>query len=471
MTAPLPVRPAPRTSEPLTSYAARLADANGVARARVLLPYRHDIDVPKAELFAVADLGGLHAEAASRLTMDRYPQAIRGHGVTRRHGWRLHFAVTWICPSCTPSTGHTDLLWQTALMPVCLRCGCYLVRAEGPRVPVPANSKVLELVGILSGWAEASIDDPRLRAQLYRLRRRCQLLGPMVDAGQPAEDLDKPAVDVNAARQWGAYPSQDPTTVAALLLLAGKRLVQEKRCHLVDARKHQAAEFTNVDRDRLGWFLTRVRRHVTHDGLCPDHVPAMLPTPIGDEPRRPGQWLSSTRAAVALYLLISRASDLDSTPEVAMAVLGVAGIPSCLLIDGIYAGDGLRECDADLLGSALDELLADGLVDFRRRRDTLWPITRLPKAVGQRLRMTDSKAATAQQLALGWIWTSLTSGAMRSSRWPHIPDRDVHAFAAVLDPEIRLVLHETGQQVLADADLATIPIPHTTWPAITRRYG
>ena len=35
---PLPVRPNPRVGEPLTAYAARLADANGVTRTRVLLP-------------------------------------------------------------------------------------------------------------------------------------------------------------------------------------------------------------------------------------------------------------------------------------------------------------------------------------------------------------------------------------------------------------------------------------------------
>ena len=50
---------------------------------------------------------------------------------------------------------------------------------------------------------------------------------------------------------------------------------------------------------------------------------------------------------------------------------------------------------------------------------------------------------------------------MRSSRWPHLPDRDVHAFDARIDPETRLVLHETGQQLLADADLRTIPATRT----------
>ena len=48
--APLPVRPEPGTREPLSGYAVRLAEANGVTPSRVLPPWRHDIDVPKDEL-------------------------------------------------------------------------------------------------------------------------------------------------------------------------------------------------------------------------------------------------------------------------------------------------------------------------------------------------------------------------------------------------------------------------------------
>ena len=61
----LPVRPAPRPSEPLSSYAARLADANGIHRGRVLPRYRHDIDIPKPELDAVASLAGKVSISAS----------------------------------------------------------------------------------------------------------------------------------------------------------------------------------------------------------------------------------------------------------------------------------------------------------------------------------------------------------------------------------------------------------------------
>jgi hypothetical protein len=472
MTVPLPVRPNPRPSEPLSSYAARLADANCLSRSRILVPWRHDIDVPKAELDTVATMGGLDADAARRLTMNRYPMAIRGHGQHRRHGWRLHHAVVWICPACTMRTGHTDLLWQTALMPVCLRCGCYLVPAGTPHIVRPAHPRVIELAAILRDLAETAIDQPRARGILYRLRRRCRATAATVQDDPHGAEPGLPVVDVTAARQWGAYPSPDPGTVATLLVLCGRRLVLEKRQRPAHSRRHQGAGFTPADQDRLDWFLTRLRHHATSEGLHPRHVPALLPLPANDDApaRRPGQWLSLTRAAVALHLLIAQALDGHATPEDATAALGVTGIPTSLLIDGIHTGAGLRDQDTDLLSRALDGLLAGGLVDYQRRRDTLRAVTRLPSSTTRRLPPSADRS-DIQVLVLGWIWTRFTHGPMRSSPWPHIPDRDIHAYDTRIDPETRLLLHETGQQLLADTDLLTIPTAQATRAAVTRRYG
>ena len=468
----LPVRPAPRTSEPLSSYAVRLADANGIHRARVLPRYRHDIDIPARELEVVASLAGLDDAAARQLTMNRYPLAIRGHGIQRRHGWRHHFDVVWLCPACTLTTGHTDLLWQTALMPVCIRCRCYLVQAGAAHTVTPANPRVLELAEILRDLAEAAIEQPRARGILYRLRRRCQALAGTIDSRLVDANPELSTVDVAAARMWGAYPSPDPGTVAALLVLSGRRLVRDKRQRPAHARQHQAAESTPADRARLDWFLTRLRHHVTKDGLHPRHVPALLPIPTGDDApaRRPGQWLSLTRAATALHLLITQAHGGDPTPEESTAALGVTGIPISLLIDGIHTGAGLRGQDADLLGRALDALLAAGLVDYQRRRDTLRSVTYLPASATRLLPPTLARA-DLDVLALGWIWTRFTQGPMRSSHWPHIPDRDIHAFDTRIDPETRLLLHEAGQQVLADANFLVIPAARTTFAGVTRRYG
>lgn len=465
----LPVRPAPHPGESLSSYAVRLADANGLVRGRVLPAWRHDIDVPPSELSTIGSLAALDPAAATQLTMDRYPLAVRGHGPQRRHGWRLHHAVAWVCPSCTVSTGHRELLWQTALMPVCLRCSCYLIRAGSPHVAVPAHPRVLEVVQTLAGLAEASIADRGARQVLYRRRRRCQDLAATIDSDSLGRGGDLPPVDLAAARRWDAYPCPDPTTVAALLVLtSGRRGRRSKPAHL---RCHQSALFTDADRDRLDWFLTRLRHHVHQDGLRPDHVPSMLPPPPGEEERTPGAWLSLTRAATALHMLISQASGHAETPGEAMTALGVVGIPSCVLIDGIHAGQGLREQDGDLLTTALQQLLTDGLLDYQRRRDSLRPVSRLPGTTLRRLPVTIASVPGFRSLALAWIWTRFTHGPMRSSPWPTTPDRDVHAFDQNIDPETRLVLHETGQQLLADTDLLHIPATQTTWAGIARRYG
>lgn len=465
----LPVRPTPRPGEPLSSYAVRLADANGLARGWVLPAWRHDIDVPRRELSTIGSLAALDPGAATQLTMDRYPLAVRGHGPQRRHGWRLHHAVAWVCPSCTVSTGHRELLWQTALVPVCQRCSCYLIRAGSPHIVVPAPPRVLEIVQGLAELAEASVEDRGAREVLYRRRRRCQDLATTI--GHDSFDLggDLPPVGLAAARRWGAYPCPDPATVAALLVLTGPRRGRgSKPAHL---RCGQSSVFTDADRDRLDWFLTRLRHHVHEDGLRPDHVPSMLPPPQGDDARKPGAWLSLTRAATALHMLISQATGDTETPEAAMAALGVVGIPSCVLIDGIHSGQGLREQDGDLLTAALQELLAAGLIDYQRRRDVLRAVTRLPRTAHRRLPSVITMKPVFRRVALAWIWTRFTHGPMRSSPWPTTPDRDVHAFDQRIDPETRLALHETGQQLLADTDMLQIPPTQTTWAGIARRYG
>lgn len=270
----------------------------------------------------------------------------------------------------------------------------------------------------------------------------------------------------------GCLPITHPRTVAALLVLCGRRLVRERRQRPAHARQHQAAEFTPADHALLDRVLTRLRHHATKDGLHAGHVPALLPLPIVDgvPARRPGQWLSLTRAATALHMLITQAHDGDATPEASTAALGVTGIPTSLLIDGIHTGAGLRHQDADLLSRSLDALLGAGLVDYRRRRETLRAVTHLPSSA-TRLLPPSLARADLDVLALGWIWTRFTHGPMRSSPWPHIPDRDIHGFDIRIDPETRLLLHETGQQLLADADLVTIAASRGAVDRVTRRFG
>lgn len=487
---PLPVRPAPAPGEPLAAYITRLADANRISRARITRQ-EANIVMPREGLHRIAALAGLDPPQLRQLTLDRYPPTVRGTGPTRRHGWRLPPTTAWTCPGCTRTTGHMELLWQSALMPVCRRCGTYLSTDPSDPTPAPAPVEVLDLTAGLAALAETSIDAPSARRRLARYRRVCAALASDIDEQWPPRPDTLSPVDPSAARQWGAYPSPDPATVATILVTAigmtwgrdGRlrvkithrrtdRLTQpDTRSRRSGCAPSPAVPFSVEDRRRLDWFLTRLRHHATVDGLRPGHVPATLPR-AGDQerPPGPGAWLSRARAATALHLLIAQASGLDSTPETSLAALGLAGIPSCLLIDGVHEGLGLRDADAQTLTGGLDLLLAGGLVDYQRRRGTLRPITHLPARARRRLRIRDGYQYTADQLALGWLWTRFTHGPMRSSRWPDLPDRDIHAFDTALEPETRLLLHETGARLLADADLLSAPLTAATWTALTRRY-
>lgn len=492
MTAPLPVRPTPRPGEPLTSYAGRLADANGLNRGWVLAAHRRDVGVPTNELSTVANLAGLTDGEAAQLTMDRYPPTVRGLGPTHRGGWRLHFSVEWVCPRCTAVTGHRELLWQTALMPVCLRCGSYLAQKGPDLVPHPAPDRVLTVAASLADRAEASITSRWTRQQLGALRRLCASIAQTAGDDWPPRPAHWPPVDQQAAREWGAYPSPDPVTVGAVLAAAASPTSRQQRDLLVreaitrarsEPNRHPSKylphrppailqQFAGADKRRLSWFRRRLRHHIHHDGLRPDHVPTTLPaTSDRLQPPGPGQWLSRARAATALHLLIGQATGLDATPVASLTALGVPDIPTSLLIEAIHTGRGLRHADAAVLTDGLDLLLQAGLMDYQRRRDILRTIGHLPPATARCLTLQNSYRFTGEQLAMSWIWMRFTHGPMRSSRWPSIPDRDVHKFAAALDPETLLILHETGQQLLADADLTTIPFTHATQPVASRRYG
>jgi hypothetical protein len=220
--------------------------------------------------------------------------------------------------------------------------------------------------------------------------------------------------------------------------------------------------------ERLEWMLTRLRHHVHHDGLRPEHVPSMLPPPMGAPAPGPGAWLSRTRAATALYLLITQARGGHVIPEAAMAALGVTGIPTCALIDAVHTAHGLRERDADLLSAALDQLVAAGLVDYQRRRDTLRAVTRLPSTAdgcSPTPRAGPHRREPCARMDLDPVHPR-----------PHAlqpvattPDRDIAAFDARLDPESKLVLAETAQQLLADAD--AVHATQMTWATVDRRYG
>ncbi len=507
MIGPLPVRPTPQPGEPLTSYAARLAEANGLPRGMAIDRHRRDIDVPADELDTLAALARLDDRAAARLTMDRYPPTVRGRGPTHRGGWRLHFSVEWVCPCCTALTGRRELLWQTALSPVCRECRALLVPAGRQGVSAQeASDRLLEVVGELTSLAEASIGHHSARVRLGVFRRVCAVVAQTIDDQWPDRPSGLPALDMAAARRWGVFPSPNPDTVAVILSTAAPalhsgyhrdRLLREgahrqRRGHTLtvppqhvpNARRYLPkrppsppkrapilAGFNRDDARRLQWLITQLAHQVRRHGIHPDHVPALLPAPGEDGLPDPTVWRTRWHCAVVLHMLLTHVHDGPTSSARACHAFGTTDTDTSLLLDGIRLGRGIHEPDAARLTDAVDVLIDAGLVDYQRRRDTLRPLTRLPRLPIAIDRLPDIDDHPGRELALAWIWTRLTHGPSFTSPRPFIADRHVRAFDAAIDPETRLVLAETGQQLLADADVITIPTTQATWVAVTRRYG
>ena len=507
MTLAWPVRPEPLPGEPLTSYAVRLADANGLPRGMVIDRHRRDIDVPTDELHTVAALAGLDAGAAARLTMDRYPPTVRGRGKTHRGGWRLHFSVEWVCPGCTALTGHRELLWQTALSPVCRECRVLLVPADRRGVSAQeASDRLLDLVNELTSLAETSIAHQSARMRLGAFRRLCAVVAQTIDNQWPDRPSGLPALDVPAARRWGVFPSSDPGTVAVILSAAAPalhsgyhrdRLLREgaerrrrgytltvppqyvpnagrylpKRPPSPPKSAPILAGFNREDARRLGWLITQLTHQVRRHGIHPDHVPALLPAPGDDGLPDPAVWRTRWHFAIALHMLLTHVNDGATSSAHACHAFGTTDTDTSLLLDGIRLGRGIHDLDAARLTDAVGLLVDGGLVDYQRRRDTLRPLTRLPRLPLAAGRLPEIDGHPGHDLALTWIWTRLTHGPAFTSPRPFIADRHVRAFDAAIDPETRLTLAETGQQLLADADVTTIPTTHATWAPVTRRYG
>lgn len=496
---PLPVRPAPRTGESFTSYAARLADANGLTRSAVLPRYRRDVGVPPEDLANVAALGHLDAADAALLTMDRYPPTVRGAGPTHRGGWRLHYATSWSCAGCTATIGHAELLWQTALLPVCRDCGLLLVRGRPAHGPIPASPEVLDIVTRLVDLAEDAVTRRAARARLGRFRRLCASIAQTADDTWPVRPEDLPAVDRNAARQWGAFPSSDPATVATLLVaaapglhsnreyerLAREALLRRRGQPLTHPAKYLPqrppapaprppilAGFTATDGERLRWLLAQLTRLARRHGLAPQHVPAMLPAPNETAPLPPpSQWRTAHLGAIALHLVLSTVHDEPASTSRTCTRFGEVDDDTSALLDGLRLGRGIAQGDADLLVAAAGQLVQSGLVDYQRRRDILRPVTHLPTLTVPDTRLPPVDGIPGRTLAVGWIWTELTHGPMWTSGMPLLPTRAVLAFDRQIDPETRLDLYESGVRALAAADLIRVDAANALTPIVTRRYG
>jgi len=375
--------------------------------------------------------------------------------------------------------------------------------AEPATVPSP---RLVYIVDELTALAEASVVHQSARLRLGSFRRLCAVVAQTIDDQWPDRPSGLPDLDLDAARRWGVFPSPDPGTVAVILSATAPALrsghlrdqllregAQRRRRghtltvppkHVPNARKYLPrrppaptktapilAGFNREDARRLQWLITQLTHQVRRHGIHPDHVPALLPALGEDGLPDPAVWRTRWHSAIALHMLLSHVHDGPTSSARACHAFGTTDEDTSLLLDGIRLGRGIHDLDAARLTDAVDGLVNAGLVDYQRRRDTIRPITSLPRLPLAADRLPDIDGHPGRELALAWIWTRFTHGPAFTSPRPFIADRHVRAFDAAIDPETRLVLAEAGQQLLADADVITIPTTQATWAAITRRYG
>jgi len=147
------------------------------------------------------------------------------------------------------------------------------------------------------------------------------------------------------------------------------------------------------------------------------------------------------------------------------------------LVSGIALGRGITAAHAHLLLGTAEGLIADGLVDYQRRRDLLRDIRTLRWRPHRSLALPAVDGTPGAQLGLGWMWMMLTLGPLYTSNAPTLPRGRVQRFGELIDPETRLVLYEHGLRLLtdpdsdADTDLAVAPAPAVSGPAVLRGLG
>ncbi|MGO0578245.1 TniQ family protein [Ornithinimicrobium panacihumi] len=479
---PWPVRPHPEPGEALSSYAVRLAEANGIHPRHLLPPGFADAQAPPGLIDRVSTAAALPAGQVRAMTLADLRPSIRGTGVLLRHGWRLHDSVTWSCPVCTERTGYRALAWRLALTPACARCQVLLhYPGAGPGIH-PAPPELLELIARLQHLLQkASSGSIGARDTLSHYRRTCAgLAGTITPTWPPRAATTDLALDLDAARAWGNHPSPDPGTVATLLLTArpalGPRHTKTWFRQLLHdgprapgvppppaprrpARRPQPPGSHPEDLPGLESLITDLATLAATTGLAPRHVPAFLPVPGDETIPHPDRWRPAHLAAVGLSMLLDLATGGPGSAATACLHLGTADTESDDDLDGLRAHAGIRGPHAALLRAGAAALIDDGIIDYQARRATLSVARRRPRLALPENRLPAINGVPGDLLAWGWMWVHTTRGPMWTSPYPLVRTGTVHLFDQAIDPETRLALHEHAQQLLTGPDL-TLASPH-----------
>jgi len=228
--------------------------------------------------------------------------------------------------------------------------------------------------------------------------------------------------------------------------------------------------FSRPESERLAWLATQLTRLLRRDHLTSRHVSALLPLPEdhGALPD-PGIWRTRSQAAIALHMLLAQSDGGPASSATACVAFGGADTESSRLLDGIRLGRGIDDTDVRLLLTAAETLLADGLIDYQRRRDTLRSVTHLPRlgaSKGARLAEVNGyppmssrsdgsgPGSPMDRCGPAASRSSPTARSAPSTPRSRDPPRPPRGRSTV--PRQRRPRHH--------------PTPAATWPAITRRY-
>lgn len=464
-----PVHMPPLPGESLTGYLHRYRQS-GMAPIKLEVPGVFDnASAPASVVVPVHTATGLGPEQIKALTMDRWVPSIRGYRVQRRHGWKLHPHQWWICPQCTVKTGYQSLRWRLALQPVCLRCHTYLVDPENPQIPRPVPEATLKIVQsydrILDDALSGSLS---ARQRLSGLRKACK---GMAQAMIHDQQLASAGAQPSTLTWWGAYPCGDPVTVGHLMTLtramvtrgpARGRTGPRRDRPLQSERAVSGATVTAMSRARLRATVTKLADWSQSTGLSPHHVPTITQPGLHAPGRRPSM-VAQTGTTLALHMLLDEATGTPVSSARTRAAHGLSGEPlEHRLLHAVITRGGLDEDQQRLLLQTAEDLITDGLIDFRLRRTVFRSQPHLPRLPTPAHWIPAGEEFSAETMTRAWIWMHVARGHPQHGPVPSVRLDEIDDFDHLLDPETRMHLHESAAAQIDGPDLADILTTTTT---------
>ncbi|MCC2321267.1 TniQ family protein [Cellulomonas xiejunii] len=482
MTELLPIRPDPAPGEDLYSLAERTAVLNGVRPAALgLTP--GTLARRSANPAVVKSLGaalGLSPSVVRAMTVDVYPRAVTGRpGKSQARSWRLP-GVRWTCPRCTSTTGIYLRDWQLALHPLCVACPSLLERTDDARLDAlpPDRRAVATQRRIADTLAKARIHR-RYALELRRLYALITLVALTADDEWPLllgweAEIREALTDRHSV--WTKVPAGRPAHAVVLVMECSRalenrqtrrRLVQEGWERLSDdpalAKYAERLDWNgllpdiNADGPSSGipvWDVDAWRRYRAlaqeiadlqeRTGLRGDHIP------VWD--RRQGEVFAPpddcraqrVELAVVTHMLVSGAVHNRDTERRSRVALGVTG--SGWTTRRLAHGRGIATRAAHDIRRFVYALVEDGLVDYAERRQHLAEAPGLARHLHRLFQLWNADDPVPLEAVETWIWVAITCS-------PPVEDFLLDPALELdrrLDPEQRLLLHQTVEEYLTD---------------------